>query len=102
MKGSQMKRFVAVFLVSVGLLSCGGSPAASACAREVECAKKAGQTASQTQCENDAKIQAELAAGKGCGNELNASYNCQAKLTCDQDFDRNCGAEAQKYLKCIQ
>ncbi len=96
------KIMMAVALASFGFVGC-----ADVCAKQAECAKKSGDTFSQTECSNDAKIEQEKADNKGCGSQYSAALACISSLDCAQIRDGNaitaeCGAKLDQYNKCVQ
>jgi hypothetical protein len=96
------KIMMAVALASFGFVGC-----ADICAKAQECAKKSGDSSySQTECQNDAKIQQEKATNAGCGAEYNAYVACVAALDCttlaNGGASSECGDKAKAYSKCIE
>jgi hypothetical protein len=96
------KLMMTVVLASFGFVGC-----ADLCAKQAECAKKSGDTFSQTQCTNDAKESQERSESKGCGAEYSALSSCAANLSCTELRDgtaiqAECGAQYNKYAKCME
>ena len=101
-----MKKLLLGLMLGVGLVALSGC-GADACAKQAECAKKAGTAFSETECRATDKTDREKAASKGCGSQYDELSGCIAGLTCDQltSLDAivaNCGAKVNAWNKCIQ
>ena len=95
-----MGLFAAVSVVAAS--GCGADP----CAKQADCAKKAGTAFSETEGLNSAKTDREKAVSLNCGSQYDDLSNCIAGLTCDQlsSLDAivaNCGAKVNAYNKCV-
>ncbi len=96
-----MKQMMIAAVMALGMYSCSDT-----CAKQAECAQKSGATFSQTECQNDSKIEQEKAANSGCGGEYNELVSCVAALDCSQINDgvailAECGAKYSSYAKCV-
>jgi hypothetical protein len=101
-----MKTMMLGLMLAVGAVMLSGC-GADLCAKAADCAKKAGESFSETQCRTDQKTNRELASTKGCGSQFDELANCIAGLSCDQVSSQtgvlaNCGAAANAFSKCMQ
>lgn len=90
-------------LVALGLSACG----ADLCARQEDCARKAGDAFSITQCRNESVADREKAQTAGCAAQYADMEACLAGLTCDQlstgnGRSANCGASIEQFNKCYE
>lgn|SRR5512140_746571 len=101
-----MKHLLMGLLLAVGMVALTGC-GPDACAKQAECAKKAGTAFSETECRNTDKTDREKAASMNCGSQYDAAVACIAALNCDQLISSdaiiaNCGAKLTAYTKCVQ
>lgn len=107
-----MKLRTLASLLSVACLSVaacgGGSDLSGTCSKQQECAEKAGTKFSKTECENDAKADAEKADTEGCGDEYGDYASCVNGIDfqCSDDVNNKiaaeCGSQVKAYLKCAE
>jgi len=90
-------------IAALGLVGCG----VDLCARSEDCARKAGDAFSITECRNEAVTSREKAQTAGCATEYNDMEVCLAGLTCDQlstnnGREANCGAKLDQFRECYK
>ena len=93
--------------VLVGMLALAATGCVDLCAKSEDCAKKAGNTFSITECRTSLTSDREKSNTKGCSAEFSALESCLGGMTCDQlasatGAATNCGAQIDKYAKCMQ
>lgn len=96
------KHLVAVLLGGILLAGCG----VDVCARQDECARKAGTGFSISECRVEWRISAEKAQSKNCTDAFQKYESCFGGLTCDQlrnvlDIANLCGDSYRQYLTCM-
>ncbi len=87
----------------LGIAGCQGG-AGAFCDKAQECATKAGDAFSRTECEDSLKTDQEKADSLGCSGEYDAYLSCLADLDCGatlSQIDANCGAQTKALLKCL-
>jgi hypothetical protein len=94
-----MKQAILALVSMMVLGACGG---ADYCARNEECAKKAGVAYSVTDCRTKDQTFRELSNTKGCLTQYNEYGSCAAPLACGADVDVNCGAKYKALEKCLR
>ena len=94
----------ASFIFALLALAGCGSAASSACDKAEECAIKAGDAFSHTECETKAISAREKADSVKCGAEFDEVANCASALACGSngsDLEANCGAQLKALDKCV-
>lgn len=108
-----MRRFVIGGVLALGLAGCGGDR----CSKQAECAKKAGNSFSETECRTGDTADREKATSMGCTAEYDGLMSCLSALSCDSinnlttcdatacywttTATSNCGAKINLYSKCM-
>ena len=88
------------------------------CSKQAECAKKAGNSFSETECRTGDTADREKATSKGCTSQYDDLNGCISALSCDSinnlvtcdangacfwttTATNNCGAKINLYDKCM-